>query len=553
MSNESHYRSAVDDFQSAHQKATLQELLARLQGKSNTLLSFEEVSKKLKLQARSERGIQNIPLDAIVGSVGRYTDFTRSFLPRNPSDQQRWAAVKASLEQNAFPPIDVYKVSDVYFVLDGNHRVSVARQEGWTTIQANVIEIKSNVPLTPETSPDELIVKSEYADFLEETGLHEQRPNVDLTVTIPGQYEKLLQQIHIHRYYAWVDRKQSWTFEQAMLDWYDTIYVPLAETIQGRGLLRRFPDRTVTDFYLWVTEHRDALQKELGWQIRPEAAADALVGKIDLAADAETGSWRKSKLIERYTERLFKDILVPLSHTTDAWQAMEQALFVARLEGSRLQGLHVESAKPDLESQHAMELRERFQTLCTDSNLTGALAVEVGEPAEKILERARLADLLILKISYPPQAGISGLASPLRTIISRVPRPILAVPGNAIPTTHALLAFDGSSRAKEALFLAAYLTEQWGIRLTVFSALENGKLAPTVQDEVRQYLDLHEVSATYIVEKGPAESIRPVISEHGIDLIVMGGYSGLTIRDFFIGSNVNLVLKESKIPVLICR
>jgi nucleotide-binding universal stress UspA family protein/uncharacterized ParB-like nuclease family protein len=551
--SQSHFRSAVEDFQSAHQKATVEEVLARLQGKPNTLLSFEEVAKKLKLQARSERGVQTIPLEAIVGSVGRYTDFTRTFLPRNPSDQQRWALVKASLDENGFPPIDVYKVSDVYFVLDGNHRVSVARQEGWSTIQANVIEVKSNVPLSADTSPDELIVKSEYADFLEETRLHEYRPNVDLGVTIPGQYEKLFQQIQVHRYYAWVDRKLSWSFEEAMLDWYDSVYIPLVETIRDRGLLRWFPGRTVTDFYLWATEHRDALQKELGWQIRPEAVAEALAGKTDQAAEAETGSWRKSKLMQRYTDSLFKDILVPLSHTEDGWQAMEQALFVARQEGSTLHGLHIEDSQAHLEGKEAGALRERFQQMCQDANLKGALALEVGETSEKILERARLADLLVIKVSYPPQTGIASLTSPLRMIISRVPRPILAVPGNAVRTTHALLAFDGSSRAKEALFLATYLAEQWGISLTVFTALENGKLPSSVQDEARAYLDLHEIKANHVIEKGPAGTVRQVIREHGIDLIVMGGYSGLTIKEFFIGSNVNLVLKESKIPVLICR
>ncbi len=551
--SQAHFRSAVEDFQSAHQKATVEEVLARLQGKPNTLLSFEEVAKKLKLQARSERGVQTIPLEAIVGSVGRYTDFTRTFLPRNPSDQQRWALVKASLDESGFPPIDVYKVSDVYFVLDGNHRVSVARQEGWSTIQANVIEVKSNVPLSADTSPDELIIKSEYADFLEETRLHEYRPNVDLGVTIPGQYEKLFQQIQVHRYYAWVDRKLSWSFDEAMLDWYDSVYIPLAETIRDRGLLRWFPGRTVTDFYLWATEHRDALQKELGWQIRPEAVAEALAGKTDQAAEAETGSWRKSKLVQRYTESLFKDILVPLSHTEDGWQAMEQALFVAQQEGSTLHGLHVEDSQAHLEGKEGGALRERFQQMCQGANLKGALALEVGETSEKILERARLADLLVMKVSYPPQTGIASLTSPLRMIISRVPRPILAVPGNAVRTTHALLAFDGSSRAKEALFLAAYLAERWGISLTVFTALENGKLPGSVQDEARAYLDLHEIKANYVIEKGPAGTVRQVIREQGIDLIVMGGYSGLTIKEFFIGSNVNLVLKESKIPVLICR
>jgi len=549
-----HYRTAVDDFYSAHQKATLEELLANLQGKSNELLSFDEVAQKLKLHTRIERGIHSIPLKAIVGSVGRYTDFTRTFLPRNPSAEDRWARVKASLEQGGFPPIDVYKVSDVYFVLDGNHRVSVARQEGWKTIQANVIEVDSDVPLSPDTQPDELIIKAEYAQFLRETGLSHQRPNVELSVTIPGQYEKIRQQIHIHQYYRGLEWKRDVSFEEAMLDWYDNVYIPLSERICDRGLLRSFPDRTITDFYLWVTEHRDALQQELGWSIRAEAVADVLAKKTGATAQKqETGSWRRAKMMERYTEPLFKDILVPLGIGNTGWQAMQQALEIAQREGAVLQGLHVEDTKEKLDSPETQELQEHFRQSCQEAGVKGSLALEVGDPTTKILQRSSLADLIVLKVSYPPASGIAGLASPLRTLITRAARPILALPGNAIPCTHALLAFDGSSRAKEALFVATYLAEQWNVSLTVFTALEGTKLSPSAQNEVRAYLELHEVEAEYVIEKGATDSVRQIIQERGINQIIMGGYGGFTLKEFFIGSNVNLVLRESKIPVLICR
>ena len=133
------YHSAVQDFQSARQRASVQEILARLTGKNNQLLSYDEVADKLKLRARTERGTRHIPLDAIVGSVGRYTDFTRTFLPRRANDQDRWARVQAVMEEGAgLPPIAVYQVGEVYFVIDGNHRVSIARQNGSKTIEARL-------------------------------------------------------------------------------------------------------------------------------------------------------------------------------------------------------------------------------------------------------------------------------------------------------------------------------------------------------------------------------------------------------------------------------
>jgi hypothetical protein len=158
--NRINYQSALQDFNDARLKGSLQEALARLTGKSNELLSYDEVAQKLKLRARSDRGIQEIPVDAIVGSVGRYTEFTRTFLPRRLEDQDRWARVKAVMIETGLEPIEVYKVGEVYFVLDGNHRVSIARQEGFEFIEAHVIEVNTNIPITPDLQPDDLITKA---------------------------------------------------------------------------------------------------------------------------------------------------------------------------------------------------------------------------------------------------------------------------------------------------------------------------------------------------------------------------------------------------------
>src|SRR3970040_904616 len=196
------FQMAIHDFQAARQRAAIQEILARIIGKSTELLSYEEVAEKLKLRGRTERGLQHIPIDAIVGSVGRYTDFTRTFLPRRAGDRERWANVKATfLEDGAgLPTIEVYKVGEAYFVIDGNHRVSIAKQEKLPFIEARVIEVRTDVPLTPDVQPDDLIIKAEYAEFLETTRIMDLRPNVDLSVTIPGQYDNLMSEICMQKF-----------------------------------------------------------------------------------------------------------------------------------------------------------------------------------------------------------------------------------------------------------------------------------------------------------------------------------------------------------------
>ena len=98
----------------------------------------------LRPEARFTVSLEEIPLERVVGSVERCTDYTLDFSPLKDSDQGRWMAVKqAFASAKALPPIRVYRTGDVYFVVDGNHRVSVARQLGRTRIEAHVVHIRA--------------------------------------------------------------------------------------------------------------------------------------------------------------------------------------------------------------------------------------------------------------------------------------------------------------------------------------------------------------------------------------------------------------------------
>ncbi|MCJ7567972.1 MAG: hypothetical protein MUO58_10575, partial [Anaerolineales bacterium] len=355
---------AVQDFRRARRKAALQEVFSRFSSKSADLLSYEDVRDSLKGRKSAKQDLMEIPLDAIVGSVGRYKDFSRKFLPLQDSDEGRWARVKAAvMESPGLSPIEVYQIGEVYFVLDGNHRVSVARELAATHIQAYVTEVVTKVAISPNIQPDDLIVKAEYADFLELSRLDVLCPEADMSVTVPGQYHKLAQQISIVRDFLSNERKKEISDEQAVVYWCDKVYLPVARAIMDRGLLREFPDRTVTDLYLWVYEHRKALEKSLGWDIEPEEAASDLVERFspglfrkvsrmwqrlfdrltpdELEAGPAPGEWRIKRVAARRENRLFTEILIPVSGTVDSWQAFEQALLIAQREDGRLRGLHV--------------------------------------------------------------------------------------------------------------------------------------------------------------------------------------------------------------------
>ncbi len=549
------YFSALQDFNNARRKAAIQDILAWLTGKSSELLSYDEVAKQLKLNVRTESGVHEIPLKAIIGSVGRYTEFTRGFLPRKKVDQQRWVRIKAAVDDPGgagLPPIEVYKVGEVYFVLDGNHRVSVAREEGSELISARVIEVKTAVPITSDIQPDELIIKAEYADFLEKTDFANLRHGVDLSVTVPGQYEKLLEHIQIHRYFMGIDFQRDISYSEAVGHWYDVVYASIIEPIRERSLLRWFPGRTETDMYLWVSAYRADLESELGWSIRPEAVAEKLAAEENPNNDlSDTGSWRIGKMIDRYTDRLFGKILVPITGMEESWQALEQAILVAQKEGSTLQGIHVISPRAKVDENQIQAIQARFNQRCQEANLPGTLVVQKGSIPRQVSERALLTDLIVLNVAHPPPAGLSSVRSGLRSIIWGTSRPILTVSEKTSPMDNALLAFDGSTRSKEALFVVTYLAERWHTKLVILTIGDEG--AQAVQEYARAYLELHDVKADFITKSGSFNIFLETIKERQINLVVIGSYSGTAIKEVIAGSAVNFLLRKADCSLLICK
>ena len=250
------------EFTKARRQAFIEEWFSFFTGRSNDLLSFEEVKENLKLQDSSYKGLQNIELDKIVGSTGRYRDFTRTFLPKSDLTEERWRRVDTVAHDIGYPPIEVFKVGDVYFVRDGNHRVSVARMHGAKTIEAYVVEYKTAVPVNNQDNLDDIILKMERTEFFEKTHLDQIRPEQNLSFTEPGRYRLVEEHIAVHKYLKEVESNREISYEEAVGSWYDHVYMPLIELIRKREVLKYFPDRTEADLYAWLILHRAALEQE---------------------------------------------------------------------------------------------------------------------------------------------------------------------------------------------------------------------------------------------------------------------------------------------------
>lgn len=568
----SDFTAAMTDFRRLRRQAIIEGLLARLTGTSTALLSFEDVRRKLRATAISDRQLREIPLDAIVGSVGRYHDFTRSFLPRQDSDAGRWTRVMLATSGLAgLPPIEVYQIGDAYFVADGNHRVSVARQNGATCIQAYVTPFRTRVPISPDVQPDDLIVAVEYGDFLDTTCLDESRPDADLRITVPGQYQLFREHIYVHGYYMELEQNRHVELEEAAASWYDNVYLPAVELIRQRGLLHDFPHRTEADLYLWLAEHRAELEQQLGWEISAETAADDLASKQDarLLADESllemimpeerdgqlpTPLWRRD-MEQVGNTWLFDEILVPLSGEPAGWEALDQAIIVAQAERSQIYGLHVVRSTDQRYTPATQAMHEQFEQRCTAAGVSGRLAIEVGAVASAIRDRSRWVDLVILQISYPPGPGpLNRLKSGLHTLIRTSIRPVLTVPTAITTINRLLLAYDGSPKATEALALTTYLAGRWNLGLTVLTVAETATASEGIRMGARTYVERHAVHADFVSERGPAgAAIIATAEATASDVIIIGGYARSAVSGLMLGSVAEEVLQARRMPTLICQ
>jgi hypothetical protein len=269
MSDELNARVRAD-YERARFKAFLNRVYSIISGQPTRLLSYDEVKEKLRIGGPIYRGVKTIRVNQIIGSLNRYHDFDRAFLPTQGGTSSRWQKVdRAFYEEINLPPIVLYKVSDAYFVVDGHHRVSVAREQGQEFIEAEVRECATRVHVTPDLKPEDLQILGAKVNFLERTRLDDIRPQANVKLTIPDGFDRMLEHIAVHRYFMGLDLKRDVSEDEAVAHWYDTVYMPIVKVIRKSKILKEFPRRTEGDLYLWVLDHQRYLYEEEGRPLQP--------------------------------------------------------------------------------------------------------------------------------------------------------------------------------------------------------------------------------------------------------------------------------------------
>lgn len=294
---------ANEDFERAFLKGFWRKVTRWLTRESNDLLPFDAVKDRLPIQGQHYLGLRQVPIDQVVGSMGRYRDFDRAFLPLQKRTKERWISIdKAHYESISLPAVELYKMGDIYFVRDGNHRISVARERGQMYVDAFVTEIDIPVPLTTDIELADLELKGEYARFVEKTQLIRLKPDANLVLTIPWEYKRILEHISVHRWYLGEQRNAEVPYPEAVISWYDNVYSPLARIIQEQKIINHFPNRTVGDLYLWIIEYqwyrREAYKEDYAF----EDAADQFIDDFE--------EWPAGKLVDLLKRATWGDYFI---------------------------------------------------------------------------------------------------------------------------------------------------------------------------------------------------------------------------------------------------
>jgi hypothetical protein len=266
------------DFSRARGKAMLSQIQNFLNTDRDKLLSFNDVKGILKPKNEVYIGSQTVPIKLIAGSEGRYHDFNKYFLPRKEHLRHRWQRVdEAHIKDVILPPILLYEIGGVYFVRDGNHRVSVAKMQGVEFIDAEVISLSTEMNIEPSMTTDELtaeLINYEKNIFYSETLFGDLTDHWNMNFSAPGRYDVIYNHILVHKYYLNEDIEEEIHFNNALVSWYNNVYNPVIKIIREQWLLANFPGRTEADLYVWIIKHWDFLKKKYGKYSLTKAAGD---------------------------------------------------------------------------------------------------------------------------------------------------------------------------------------------------------------------------------------------------------------------------------------
>lgn len=291
------------DFARARNKALFNEIQHFLKPEEAAMISFRDIKELLKPQNETYLGMKVIPIEKIVGSEGRYKDFDNQFFPKNTFIKERWEHVdEAVIKDIILPPIKVYELGGLYFVRDGNHRVSVAKSKGVEFIDAEIVSLQSEIKLHPVRSLTGMIkeiINYEKRNFYFETNFGDITDYWCLDFSTTGQYDVIYNHILTHKYFINEKQSQEISIEDAINSWFSTVYLPVINTIDKYKIMKYFKHRTKSDLYVWIIKYFDELKKKFGENCSLEDAVFDIKNEYKISLPTKIKNTIEKRLLKK--------------------------------------------------------------------------------------------------------------------------------------------------------------------------------------------------------------------------------------------------------------
>jgi hypothetical protein len=256
---------AQHDFLRVRRRAAVAKLVARLRGEPDdvgVVLPYEEVIEALGFVSERSTGLKVVSLDQIVGSVDRGRDFDRRFRPTSARSRGRWEHIAAAARRGeSFPPVDLVKVGQLYFVRDGHHRVSVARALGRTDIDGYVTDVHTRIDPDEAMKVSDLPLKSHERVFFERVPVPASA-RAEIVLADRNDYDELAEAVEAWGFRATQSRGEPLDREQTALLWLETEYRPVVAMLREAGLIQGCTD---TEAYMSIAAERYHLLRTHDW------------------------------------------------------------------------------------------------------------------------------------------------------------------------------------------------------------------------------------------------------------------------------------------------
>ena len=250
---------------------------------SRRLKEFDEVQRARGALAARQLGVIAVPLNEIVGSVGRARYFPEGLRSGRGLTPSRVRRLVAALDRGeVLPAVMLYRIGHEYYIADGHHRIAAARLAGAEYVDADV------TVYLPETDRPEDVVARERILFEQRTGL------TMIVLHEVGQYPKLARWIE-----DYAGRRGRGSLRGAAQEWYARVYLPTMQDPQFERLLRRFPGRSPGDLFVYLGDHKWILSKAAGFDVGVPAALDDFERHLQRSGSGAFVRWLE-RLVEMF-------------------------------------------------------------------------------------------------------------------------------------------------------------------------------------------------------------------------------------------------------------